>query len=214
MIRLSSRIALTSRRGTASVACTASTNLRRKQLVCLTTARIPPHTAPTSIGHDERSNVRCQPTSCLSTAAATHPHVKANVTEERRGIQQREQRLKTPPVEEESGPSIRDMRAQLRGDSESGSRGSRRVRKGENEIICTCSLGRCLRHEILYAFKQSYTIISLTVETRNNLKSQYRAPFSVPFGDCEALDPPADLLYWAVRNRCLSTLSPSFLVIF
>lgn len=140
MIRLSARIAFTSQRGTASVACTASTNLRRKQLVCLTTARSPPHTAPTSIGHDERSNVRCQPTSCLSTAAATHPHAKTNVTEERRLIQQREQRFKTPPVEEESGPAIRDMRAQLRSDSESGSRGSRRVRKGENEIIGTCPL--------------------------------------------------------------------------
>ena len=83
-----------------------------------------------------------------------------DVTEERRLVQQREQRLRTPPVEEQdSGPAIREMRAQLRSDRESGSRGARRVRKGgkvisKRLILITSPLATSAAH--LVAALQDY----------------------------------------------------------
>lgn len=61
-----------------------------------------------------------QSRACLSAVAT-----KAKEVEAVEGV------MRTPPVEEEhTGPPIREMRVQLRPDSEQGSRGSRRVRKG------------------------------------------------------------------------------------
>lgn len=61
-----------------------------------------------------------QPRACLSAVAT-----KAKEVEAEEGV------MRTPPIEEEhTGPPIREMRVQLRPDSEQGSRGARRVRKG------------------------------------------------------------------------------------
>lgn len=47
--------------------------------------------------------------------------------------EEKPQVMKTPPVEEvDSGSPIREMRVQLRPESEHGSRGSRRVRRCES----------------------------------------------------------------------------------
>lgn len=66
-----------------------------------------------------------QPRAGLSTAAAATKLVYAAPREEGQGV------VKTPPVEEEdTGPTIREMRAQLRPSKEQGSRGARKLRKG------------------------------------------------------------------------------------
>lgn len=60
-----------------------------------------------------------QPKACLSAVAT-----KAKEVETEEGV------MRTPPIEEHTGPPIGEMRVQLRPDSEQGSRGARRVRKG------------------------------------------------------------------------------------
>lgn len=53
--------------------------------------------------------------------------------------------VRTPPMEEQdSGPVIREMRVQLRPPSEQGSRGARRIRRGQWGYLSAPSTSRCL----------------------------------------------------------------------
>lgn len=75
-----------------------------------------------------------QPRAGLSTAAAAPKLVYAAPREEGRDV------VRTPPMEEEdTGPAVREMRAQLRPSNEHGSRGARKLRKGKRQQPCSGS---------------------------------------------------------------------------
>lgn len=73
-----------------------------------------------------------QPRAGLSTAAAAPKLVYAAPREEGQDV------VRTPPMEsEDTGPAVREMRAQLRPSNEQGSRGARKLRKGKLQRLCT-----------------------------------------------------------------------------